>query len=198
MKLRFQKSGIEAGCDEAGRGCLAGPVSAAAVILPESISLPTFLRDSKVLEPETRKEAAQWVEQKALYWCVAYCSPAEIDKWNILQASFQAMHRALDGVPVVPHRILVDGNRFLPYKNIEHHCIVKGDDKFASIAAASILAKVYRDRLMEMWHLDYPHYDWVNNKGYPTAKHVEGLEQNGKTEIHRLSFHLKSKQLSLF
>lgn len=198
MKLKFQNKGIEAGCDEAGRGCLAGPVSAAAVILPDKIRLPVYIRDSKALNPGKREVAAKWIEQNALYWCIAYCSPAEIDKWNILQASFKAMHRALDGLPVKPERILVDGNRFVEYGGIPHHCIVKGDDRFASIAAASILAKVYRDHLMQIWHCDYPHYDWLNNKGYPTKKHIEGLEKNGKSEIHRLSFTLRSKQLRLF
>lgn len=198
MKHRFNKLGMEAGCDEAGRGCLAGPVCAAAVILPEKFRLPAYIRDSKLLNKESRLKGAKWIKEKALYWCVAYCTPEEIDRLNILNASIQAMHRALDGLPVRPQRILVDGNRFLDYQDIEHHCIVKGDNKYASIAAASILAKVHRDELMELWHEDHPHYDWCNNKGYPTPNHIAGLEKFGKTDLHRLSFYIHSRQLRLF
>lgn len=198
MKHRFDKVGMEAGCDEVGRGCLAGPVCAAAVILPESFRLPKYIRDSKLLNKETRLKAADWIRKRALFWSVAFCSPQEIDRMNILRASLHAMHRALDGLPVRPQRILVDGNQFIEYQNIEHHCIVKGDNKFASIASASILAKVHRDHFMELWHQDFPDYDWYNNKGYATPNHVSGLEKYGKTNLHRLTFTLNNQQLSLF
>ena len=198
LKHRLKKVGIEAGCDEAGRGCLAGPVCAAAVILPERFRLPSYIKDSKQLNKETRQKAAAWVKKRAIAWCVGYCSPEEIDRINILQASFKAMHRALDGLPVRPDRILVDGNRFVKYGDLEHHCIVKGDNLYASIAAASIMAKVHRDHFMQLWHEDYPYYDWWNNKGYATARHIDALHEKGRSHLHRLSFSINSSQLSLF
>jgi ribonuclease HII len=193
----LHKAGREAGCDEAGRGCLAGPVCAAAVILSPDRAVPTLIRDSKQLSAKQRTQAAQWVESHALSWAVAYCSPAEIDEMNILKASFAAMHRALDALPEPPDRILVDGHRFTPYRETPHQCVVKGDGKYAHIGAASILAKTYRDRFMRLWHADYPEYQWSSNKGYPTAAHIEAVRNLGITPLHRRSFHIKGKQLKL-
>ena len=148
-------------------------------------------------QPDSGNEAAAWIESESLSWAVAYCSPAEIDTLNILQASFAAMHRALDALTVRPNRVVVDGHRFVPYSTLPHECVVKGDGKFAHIGAASILAKTYRDRFMQLWHGDYPMYDWNNNKGYPTAKHISAVRTHGITPLHRKSFHVKGKQLKL-
>lgn len=178
---------IEAGCDEAGRGCLAGPVYAAAVILPEDFQHP-LLNDSKQLSEKQRDELRDVVEQSALVWYVAQASPEEIDRINILQASYLAMHRALDGLTRRPEFILVDGNRFRAYISTPHLCIVKGDGKYASIAAASILAKTHRDAEMYRLAETYPQYDWHSNKGYPTMAHREAIRLHGLTPEHRRSF----------
>lgn len=188
---------IEAGCDEAGRGCLAGPVFAAAVILP-----PTFkndqLNDSKQLTEHQRYMLREVIEQEAVAWAVGTVSHEEIDKINILRASFLAMHRAIDQLSPVPEALLIDGNRFTPYPSIPHTCIVKGDGKYLSIAAASILAKTYRDDYMLQLHQEYPMYDWNNNKGYPTKKHREAIAQYGSSPYHRQTFQLLKKQYDLF
>ena len=180
---------IEAGCDEAGRGCLAGPVFAAAVILPKDFSHP-LLNDSKQLSEKQRYEARQLVETSALAWAVAQVSPAEIDKVNILNASFLAMHRAIDQLDPFPESLLIDGNRFRPYRGLPFHCIIKGDGKFLSIAAASILAKTYRDDYMMQLDAEYPHYLWRSNKGYPTRAHREAIQLHGPSPYHRKSFRL--------
>lgn len=181
---------IEAGVDEVGRGCLAGPVVAAAVILPKDFSHP-FLNDSKQLSLEQRMAAAEYVREHALTWAIAEASHEEIDQINILQASFLAMHRALEQVcqlHAAPELILVDGNRFRPYNFIPHLCVVKGDAEYAAIAAASVLAKVHRDALMEQLAGHHPHYGWETNVGYPTPHHRRALKQHGPTPHHRLTF----------
>lgn len=197
LPVCVHSEGIEAGCDEAGRGCLAGPVCAAAVILEPGQSVPALIRDSKQLSARQRAEAARWVEEHAQAWAVAYCSPKEIDRDNILNASFYAMHRALDALTHRPDRVAVDGHRFLPYRELPHECVIKGDGKYAHIGAASILAKTYRDRYMALWHEDYPDYQWESNKGYPTAAHIQAVRDLGITPLHRRSFHIKGKQLKL-
>ena len=178
---------IEAGCDEAGRGCLAGPVFAAAVILKKDFSHP-LLNDSKKISEKQRYEARTIIEEKALAWAVGQCSPKEIDKINILNASFLAMHKAIEQLSVTPEMLLIDGNRFKPFKDIPFQCIIKGDGKIASIAAASILAKTYRDDFMLKIAQEYPEYDWENNKGYPTQKHRQAVLDHGPTIHHRKSF----------
>ena len=180
---------VEAGCDEAGRGCLAGPVFAAAVILPKDFTHP-LLNDSKQLSERDRYTARQIVEQAALAWAVAQVSPQEIDKVNILNASFLAMHRAIDQLDPAPESLLIDGNRFNPYRNLPFHCIVKGDGKLLSIAAASILAKTYRDDYMMQLDAEYPYYQWRRNKGYPTRVHREAIQKHGPSPHHRRSFRL--------
>ena len=180
---------IEAGCDEAGRGCLAGPVFAAAVILPKDFS-HSQLNDSKKINEKTRVFLRGVIEEKALAYAVGICSESEIDKINILNASIEAMHRALAKLKVSPQMILVDGNRFKPFQEIDHECIVKGDSKFLSIAAASILAKTYRDDFMQKIHLEYPQYGWSQNKGYPTVAHRKAIEEYGSCIYHRQSFRL--------
>lgn len=188
---------VEAGCDEAGRGCLAGPVYAAAVILPPGFSNP-LLNDSKQLTEKQRYELRPIIEQEAVSWAVGIVDNVEIDKINILKASFTAMHRAIDQLKVRPEHLLIDGNRFIPYPGISHTTIVKGDGKMMSIAAASILAKTYRDDFMNRIADEYPQYDWRENKGYPTAKHRAAIKQYGTTPYHRLSFNLLGDgQLSL-
>ncbi len=187
---------IEAGCDEAGRGCLAGPVYAAAVILPSEVEI-TGLDDSKKLTGSRRIHLRQVIEQQALAYAVSSVDPGEIDEINILNASFLAMHRALDQLARVPEQLLIDGNRFRPYRDIPHHCIVKGDGKFLAIAAASILAKTYRDEHMKMLHQKYPEYGWERNKGYPTREHRQAIKSHGVTPFHRRSFRLTDEQLSL-
>lgn len=180
---------IEAGTDEAGRGCIAGPVYAAAVILPEDFEDPG-LNDSKQLSRKERERLRSFIQEKALAWAVASSSPEEIDGINILQASILAMHRALDGLILRPQHIIVDGNRFRPYGNIPYHCHIKGDGRFASIAAASILAKTSRDDYMREAAKRYPGYGWESNFGYPTAAHREAVERLGITPLHRKSFQI--------
>lgn len=180
---------IEAGCDEAGRGCLAGAVFAAAVILPPNFSHP-LLTDSKQMSEKNRDLLRPIIEQNAIAWAVAQLNAPEIDQINILNASIAAMHKAIAALLVQPSFLLIDGNRFKPYPNIAHQCIVKGDSKYASIAAASVLAKTYRDEYMTRLDKEYPFYGWKNNKGYPTAAHRAAIEQHGTTPYHRLSFRL--------
>lgn len=196
LKSYFDKNLIEAGCDEAGRGCLAGPVYAAAVILPKKYK-NKWLNDSKKLSDADRYELRPEIEEKALAWAVGVVDHKEIDDINILNASFLGMHRAVDQLKVRPELLLIDGNRFKTYKNIPHQCIIKGDAKFLSIAAASILAKTYRDDFMKAAALTYPEYSWESNMGYPTKKHREAIRQHGVTPIHRLTFQLLPAQLEL-
>ncbi len=180
---------LEAGCDEAGRGCLAGPVFAAAVMLPPNFHHP-LLNDSKKLSAAQRELLRPLIEQEAIAWAVGQVSPAEIDEINILQASFLAMHRALDQLSAAPDCILVDGNRFRPYKEVAFQCFIKGDGRYASIAAASILAKTHRDACMHALSEAHPEYGWVSNQGYPTAAHRAAIRQHGPTPYHRLTFSL--------
>ncbi|NJN26741.1 MAG: ribonuclease HII [Cyclobacteriaceae bacterium] len=188
---------IEAGCDEVGRGCLAGPVVAAAVILPYGYS-HHLLNDSKQLNKRKRDGVKNDILNDAIAWAIAEISHAEVDKINVLQASFLGMHRALDQLTVVPELILVDGNRFKNYRSIPHQCIVKGDGKYMSIAAASVLAKIYRDELMEKLSFSHPEYRWEKNVGYPTLEHRAAIIKYGITPYHRRSFRLLPDQLSLF
>lgn len=187
---------LEAGTDEAGRGCLAGPVTAAAVILPESFELP-YLNDSKKLTDSQRYALRPMIEAEALSFAVAHVFQGEIDEINILNASIKAMHLALDELNLKPAFIAVDGNRFKTYKNIPHECVIKGDGKYLNIAAASVLAKTYRDDFMKKLDLKHPQYQWKKNKGYPTSAHREGIQKYGITEHHRTSFQLLPKQLKL-
>lgn len=196
LKRYFHKGIIEAGCDEAGRGCLAGPVFAAAVILDERNPI-SGLDDSKKLTDKKRVLLRAEIEEKALSFGVAMLTNQEIDQHNILRASFMAMHRAIEKLSGEPELLLIDGNRFIPFKKIQHECIVKGDAKYQSIAAASILAKTYRDDFMRNLHEQYPHYGWDHNMGYPTVAHREGIKQYGITPFHRLTFTLLNDQLSL-
>jgi ribonuclease HII len=193
----FQDQLIEAGCDEAGRGCLAGPVFAAAVILPKNFK-HDLLNDSKQLNEVQRKSLRIEIEAQALAFAVAQVDHDEIDRINILQASFLAMHRALDQLSLRPQLVLVDGNRFKKYQELPHQCVVKGDGKYFSIAAASILAKTYRDDFMEKIAAEFPQYDWASNKGYPTLKHREAVLQHGFSPYHRRSFKISDPQLTLF
>lgn len=200
MLLPYLNKNIrEAGCDEAGRGCLAGAVFAAAVILPESFQ-SELLNDSKQLSEKQREALRPQIEREAIAWAVGIVSPEEIDEINILNASFLAMHRAIEKLSVCPEHLLIDGNRFRPYKDIPHTTIVKGDGKYLSIAAASILAKTHRDEYMQRLHEEYPFYDWNQNKGYPTQKHRAGITVHGATPYHRKSFTLlpEDRQLKLF
>lgn len=198
MLERFLIEGrIEAGCDEAGRGCLAGPVTAAAVILPENFS-NDVLNDSKQLTERQRDALRPIIEREAVAWAVAFVSPQEIDEINILKASFLAMHRAVAALKVRPEALLIDGNRFTPYVGIPHTCIVKGDGKMMSIAAASVLAKTHRDEYMRRIATEYPQYGWEVNKGYPTKAHREAIARFGATVYHRASFRLLNQQLELF
>ena len=188
---------IEAGCDEAGRGCLAGSVYAAAVILPDGYENP-LLNDSKQLTEKRRYELREQIERDAVAWAVGIVTAEEIDKINILNASILAMHRALDQLKVRPEAVIVDGNRFKKYQDLPHTTIVKGDGKYMAIAAASILAKTYRDDYMNQLAKEYPQYDWQKNKGYPTKKHREAIRQYGTTPYHRMSYNLLGDgQLSL-
>ena len=198
MLLPYLNKGlIEAGCDEAGRGCLAGAVYAAAVILPPDFQCE-LLNDSKQLTERQRYQLRPIIEQEAVAWAVGIVSPEEIDKINILNASFLAMHRAIDGLQVRPQHLLIDGNRFRKYKDLPHTTVVKGDGKLMSIAAASVLAKTYRDDYMMQLHEQYPHYGWDRNKGYPTKEHRQAIQQHGTTPYHRLTFNLLGDgQLSL-
>lgn len=191
------KGRIEAGCDEAGRGCLAGPVTAAAVILPEGFN-NELLNDSKQLTEKQRDLLRPIIEREAVAWAVAFVSPQEIDEINILKASFTAMHRAIDQLSIRPEALLIDGNRFIKYHNLRHTCIVKGDGKMMSIAAASVLAKTHRDEYMRKISQDYPQYSWDKNKGYPTKDHRAAIECYGTTPHHRMTFQLLNPHLSLF
>ncbi|MBN2261487.1 MAG: ribonuclease HII [Prolixibacteraceae bacterium] len=195
--LPFYKQGIvEAGCDEAGRGCLAGPVVAAAVVLPENFDHP-LLNDSKQLSEKQRDLLRPLIESQALAWAVGIVDNNEVDQINILNASFLAMHRAVDQLKITPQHLLIDGNRFKKYKNIEHLCVVKGDGKYMSIAAASVLAKTHRDSLMQQLHAQYPNYAWNKNKGYPTKDHRKAISIWGETQYHRKTFRLLPDAVSL-
>ena len=189
LKSHYYEGKIEAGCDEAGRGCLAGSVYAAAVILPPDYQ-NDLLNDSKQLTEKKRYQLREIIERDAVAWAVGIVTPEEIDKINILNASILAMHRALDQLKVRPEAIIVDGNRFKPYHQVPSTTIVKGDGKYLSIAAASILAKTYRDDYMNQLAEEYPQYDWLSNKGYPTKKHREAIKQYGITPYHRKSYNL--------
>lgn len=192
----YQEALTEAGCDEAGRGCLAGPVFAAAVILPRDFHHP-LLNDSKQLKESQRDELRVVIEQKAIAYAVASIDNEEIDRINILKASFKAMHEALARLLIQPQMLLIDGNRFNPYGNIPHTCVIQGDGIYASIAAASILAKTYRDEYMQQLHEQYPQYGWKENKGYPTRYHRDAIRIHGDTPYHRRTFRLLPDQLSL-
>lgn len=196
LKPYYKKNTIEAGCDEAGRGCLAGPVYAAAVILPSDYK-NKILNDSKQISEKKRALLRIEIEREAITFGVGIVDNLEIDKINILNASFLAMHRAIDQLKTQPELLLIDGNRFTPYPKINHECIIKGDAKFLSIAAASILAKTYRDDFMFDAHENHPEYDWKKNKGYPTKAHRAAILKNGTTDIHRMSFQLLPKPLDL-
>lgn len=198
MLLPYMNSGVvEAGCDEAGRGCLAGAVYAAAVVLPPDFR-NELLNDSKKLTEKQRYALRPLIEEAVLAWAVGVVTPQEIDRINILNASFLAMHRAIEQLRVAPQHLLIDGNRFKPYPGIAHTCVVKGDGKYEAIAAASILAKTYRDDYMNELHEKYPMYDWKSNKGYPTKAHRAAIAQYGPSPYHRLSFQLLERQLSIF
>lgn len=197
LQAFFTENCVEAGCDEAGRGCLAGPVYAAAVILPPDYHNDE-LNDSKQLSDKKRKLLREQIQRDAISWAVGIVDNHEIDKINILNASFLAMHRALDKLSVSPEHIIIDGNRFKPYKKIPFDCVVKGDGKFLSIAAASILAKTYRDDYMDELHEQFPFYDWKSNKGYPTLRHKLAIQKHGLTDFHRVTFNYElPKQLTL-
>ncbi len=193
----FQAKLLEAGCDEAGRGCYAGPVFAAAVILPKDFYHP-LLNDSKQVKEKDRNELRFFIEKNAICYAVAMVDNMEIDKINILKASFKAMHKAVDKINVKPELLLIDGNRFVPYKNTPHHCIIKGDAKFSNIAAASILAKTHRDEYMQKLHKKFPVYGWNKNKGYGTLAHRKAIEEFGLCEYHRKSFNILPQQIVLF
>ncbi|BAV09852.1 RNase HII [Filimonas lacunae] len=192
----YQQKMVEAGCDEAGRGCYAGPVFAAAVILPATFTHP-LLNDSKQLKAAERNEVRISILEHAISYGVAMVSEEEIDRINILKASFKAMHLAIEQLRVVPELLLIDGNRFTPYPSIQHTCIVKGDGIYASIAAASILAKTARDAYMTRLHDEFPHYNWAKNKGYGTLAHREAIDQHGLCKYHRKSFNIASTQLTI-
>ena len=196
LKSYFDKNLTEAGCDEAGRGCLAGSVYAASVVLPKNYR-NKWLDDSKKLSDKDRYELRPEIEEKAITWAVGVVDNVEIDEINILKASFLAMHRAIDQLKEKPELLLIDGNRFTPYKKTPHQCIVKGDAKFLSIAAASILAKTYRDDFMKEAAITYPQYGWEQNMGYPTKKHRDAIRTFGATPLHRMTFQLLPAQLSL-
>ncbi|MFT3748357.1 MAG: ribonuclease HII [Agriterribacter sp.] len=197
LKAFYQDILIEAGCDEAGRGCFAGPVFAAAVILPRNFC-NDVLNDSKQLTAEQRDEMRLCIEEEAIAYCVAKVEVEEIDTINILNASFKAMHLAIAQLPVIPELLLVDGNRFNRYNTVPHRCIIKGDGIYASIAAASVLAKTYRDEYMMQLHKQFPYYGWSNNKGYGTAAHRKAILEYGLCEHHRKSFQCIPAQLDLF
>ena len=197
LKAYYLQHSVEAGLDEAGRGCLAGPVVAAAVILPRKFKLPG-LNDSKKLKAEKRDQLAIEIRKQALAYAVGMVSHTEIDEINILNASFLAMHRALDQLKEIPKHLLIDGNRFKAYQAIPHTCIIKGDGKYAAIAAASILAKTMRDEYMMDLHQQFPQYGWNTNMGYPTIAHRDALREHGFTPHHRLSFQCLPAQMELF
>ena len=197
LESHYYKDMVEAGCDEAGRGCLAGSVYAAAVILPPNYQ-NADLNDSKKLTDKKRKALREQIERDAVAWAVGVVTPEEIDQINILNASFLAMHRALDQLKVRPEAVIVDGNRFKPYQDLPYTTIVKGDGKYLAIAAASILAKTYRDDYMDALAEEYPQYDWKSNKGYPTKKHRAAIKEFGTTPYHRMSYNLLgTEELSL-
>ena len=189
LKSYFSSNNIEIGCDEVGRGCLSGPVVAAAVILPKNFKNKE-IKDSKKLNERLRNKLNLLIQNNALEYTYGIVENHEIDKINILNASFLAIHRALNKTETNFNSILVDGNKFLKYKNIEHHCIIKGDNEYMSIASASIIAKVYRDKIMEKLHLEYPKYLWNKNKGYPTKHHKNQIKEIGVSKYHRISFNL--------
>jgi ribonuclease HII len=197
LQLFYTKTATEAGCDEAGRGCYAGPVFAAAVILPKQFHHP-LLNDSKQVKENDRNTLRSFIETHALSYAVAMVDNIEIDATNILIASFKAMHLAIQQLQILPTLLLIDGNRFVPYQQIPHHCIIKGDGKYASIAAASILAKTYRDDYMLGLHSQHPNYGWNKNKGYGTLLHRNAIAQFGLCKYHRKSFNILAKQLPLF
>ncbi len=196
LKNFLHKEILEAGCDEAGRGCLSGPVYAAAVILPKDFRNP-ILNDSKQLTDKQRKELRPIIEAEAIAWAVGIVSAVEIDEINILRASFLAMHRAIKKLEIIPEHLLIDGNRFTPFEKIPHTCIIEGDAKFKNIAAASILAKTYRDDYMDGLHEKFPEYNWIKNKGYGTKEHRAAILKFGITEHHRKSFRLLPDQLQI-
>jgi len=197
LLARYQHDLLEAGCDEAGRGCLAGPVFAAAVILPPKFK-HKLLNDSKQVTEDIRYQLRKEIEKKALAFAVASVDNAEIDQINILNASFLAMHRAIEKLSLCPEFLIIDGNRFNKYNDTPHQCIVEGDAKYLSIAAASILAKTYRDDYMKQIAGEHPEYDWHSNKGYPTIKHRETIMKIGFTPYHRLTFQVTDPQISIF
>ncbi|MFB9841060.1 ribonuclease HII [Mucilaginibacter ginsenosidivorans] len=197
LLARYQQEYLEAGCDEAGRGCLAGPVFAAAVILPPKFK-HKLLNDSKQLSEDVRYKLRDEIQKKALAFAVASVTNEEIDKINILNASFLAMHRAIEQLSMVPQFLIIDGNRFNKYKEVPHQCIVEGDGKYFSIAAASVLAKTYRDDYMKKIAEEHPEYDWHSNKGYPTIKHRQTILKIGFTPYHRKTFQVTDPQLSIF
>ncbi len=196
MLLDFYKEQGETGTDEAGRGCLAGPVTAAAVILPKGFK-NELLNDSKQLSERNRNLLKPLIELQSTSFAVAHVFPSEIDEINILNASFLAMHKSIAQLKPAPNHIIVDGNRFKPYKDVSHDCIIKGDSKYFSIAAASILAKTYRDAYMERIHVEYPMYNWRRNKGYPTKEHRAAIKKFGITKYHRKSFQLLPRELTI-
>jgi len=196
LKLFLKEGRVEAGCDEAGRGCLAGPVYAAAVILPPDFE-NDLLNDSKKLTEKQRYQLRPIIEDQALAYSVGLVTNEEVDEINVLNASFLAMHRAVAELKIQPEHLLIDGNRFKVYPEITHECIVKGDGKFYPIAAASILAKTYRDDFMNRIHEEFPNYQWLKNKGYPTRAHREAIREHGTTPYHRMSFRLLEDQLRL-
>ena len=197
LALRHSDHILEAGVDEAGRGCLAGPVVAAAVILPDDFSHP-LLNDSKKLNEKQRFQLREVILDVASSWNVGMISAGRIDEVNILNATYEAMHEAIAGLAEEPVFLLIDGNRFRPYPEIDHACMIKGDGRFLNIAAASILAKTYRDEIMQMLHEKYPFYDWHKNKGYPTKAHKAAIKKNGPSPFHRRSFNWEDRQLKLF
>ncbi len=194
---QFQTKHIEAGCDEAGRGCLAGPVVAAAVIFPVDYCHPS-LNDSKKLTSKQREGLVEIIKKESMHWAIGEVSHTEIDEINILNASFLAMHRAIEALGKTPEHLIIDGNRFNEYNEIPYTCIVKGDSKFLSIAAASILAKTHRDKVMTALGEEYPEYGWETNMGYPTKKHRSAISEHGITPYHRKSFQLLPRQLEIF
>lgn len=197
LRSFLHKNVLEAGIDEAGRGCYAGPVVAAAVILPPRFKHP-LLNDSKQVSPEDRELLRPIIEEKSIAWAVAMVDNNVIDQVNILQATYQAMHLCIQQLSRRPQQLLIDGNRFKPFEDIPHTCIIKGDGLYRSIAAASILAKTHRDEYMRKLHEEFPHYDWINNKGYGTAAHRNAINQHGLCAFHRKSFNIISSQLALF
>ncbi len=192
----YKKEFIEAGCDEAGRGCLAGPVVAAAVILPADFT-HSILNDSKKINKKNRYILRKEIEESAIAFAVGIIDNKGVDELNILKASIMAMHKALDSLKTIPEHIIIDGNKFIKYEKIPHQCIVKGDSKYYSIAAASILAKTYRDDIMNDLDQKYPEYNWKQNKGYPTKEHRQAIKEYGVTPFHRMTFRLLDEQLSL-